>query len=152
MIDLTTTEFNIPAHKEVYPDKIRKLSKRRRKPCNKNLGVLEYGNSAIVVKFNYSKELHCKLEEWWETGYELFKVKWNVELFSYPQGNYIEVVIFEETPFYRADDFHLTSVQDEPEVHFHKGITIIPERFHDAIKSVRLEDWDYSINEDRVGV
>lgn len=150
MIDLGNTEFKVPAHKEVYPEKIRKLSKRRRKPCNKNRGVLEYGNSAIVVKFGYTVELFNKLTLWWEKEYEEQGEQWNTELFTCPQGGYIEVVIFETTAFYRADDFHLKSVQDEPEVYFSKGINLVPEEYHHLIKSVQLEDYDYSTNEDRV--
>ena len=150
MIDLTKVEFDIPAHKEVYPDKIRKLSKRRRKPCSKNLGVLEYGNSAIVITLAYNVTLSDKLTEWWEICYQVHNLNWNVELFIEPAKGYIEVVIFEDTCFYRADDFHLKSVQDEPETYYQKGIQLLPECFHDYVVGLRLEDWDYSVNPDRV--
>lgn len=150
MIDLTKVEFKIPAHKEVYPDKIRKLSKRRRKPCSKNLGVLEYGNAAIVIRLKYSNKLEDALDIWWEGNYDKYGIHWNVEIFSCPDKAYIEVSVFENTCFYRADDFHLKSVQDEPELYYQKGIQLLPECFHDYIESVTLEDWDYSLNKDKL--
>ena len=36
-----------------YPRCIKKLSKKRRKPCKKNTGVLEYGKTGVIFKLPY---------------------------------------------------------------------------------------------------
>ena len=150
-IILNAEQFIVPKHKEVYPNNIRKKSKRARKPCSTNLGILEFGNAAVVIRLTYSSTLWQQLESWWEESYSEKGVDWNVELFTCQQGEsgYIEVILFEKTAFWKTKCPKLTSVQDAPEVYFTKGLSLLPEEFHGAIETLTLEDWDYSTNEDR---
>lgn len=131
-----------------YPTQksFKKTSKKNRKPCptTGRLGILEHGNSAIAFVFPWNDMLFDELEVWWETNDALGTFP--CELIPCPDEGVIDVVFFEECPFFRGSEKNVEATSVVPDVFVSDYLKVLPESLTGRIIEAVVTDWDYGLD------
>lgn len=131
-----------------YPRCIKKLSKKRRKPCKKNTGVLEYGKTGIIFKLPY--DIWDDLEISWEFNHAVKGDDWNVII--NPTKTHSEMMVVIDTPFYKAKDSTLENTSSCPDVIATETYKSLPEWIQERVEGIYVGDYEFLSNKfEKVG-